>query len=86
MAVQDVVAKRGRGFTPSLEIIASPAHEFLMTLHLVIDDGKINPEQAYEVGDEWFKMVREKATPALLSDIKEVRFLRKLGTPARAGL
>ncbi len=72
MAVQDVVAKRGRGFTPGLEIIASAAHEFLMTLHLIMDEDKINPEQAYEVGDEWFKMVREKATPALLNAIKEV--------------
>jgi DNA-binding transcriptional ArsR family regulator len=43
-----------------------------MTLHLTIDDGKLNPEQAYEVGEEWFEMVREKATPALLRDIKEV--------------
>lgn len=72
MAVQEVAAKRGRGFTPSLEIVASPAHEFLMTLHLVMDEGKLNPEQAYEVGDQWFEMVREKAKPDLIQAIKEV--------------
>jgi DNA-binding transcriptional ArsR family regulator len=71
MVVQDVPAKRNSGFTPGLEIEASAAHEFLMTLHLTVDDEKVNPEQAYEVGDEWFEMVREKAAPVLLNAIKE---------------
>lgn len=72
MAVQEVAAKRGRGFTPRLEIEVSPAHEFLMALHLTIDDGKMDLEQPYEVGEQWFEMVREKAKPDLIQAIKEV--------------
>jgi DNA-binding transcriptional ArsR family regulator len=70
MAVEDIPAKRSRSFTPSLEIEASPVHEFLMTLQITTED-KDNSEQSFEVGNQWFEMVREKATPTLINAIKE---------------
>src|SRR5215472_2542089 len=71
MAVQEVLAKRKRGITPSLEIEASPAHEFLLTLELIAGDEHIS-EQPHEIGEQWIEMMREKATPALLNAISEV--------------
>ena len=71
MTVQEVLAKRSRGITPSLEIEASPAHEFLLTLELIADDHH-KSEQSYEVGEQWIEMMREKATPELLNAIREV--------------
>ena len=73
MAVQDVPAKRGRSITPILEIEASPAHEFLMTLRLIAQD-KDTLEQPYEVGDQWFEMMREKSVnPRVFWMIPETR-------------
>jgi DNA-binding transcriptional ArsR family regulator len=71
MTVQEVLAKRGRGITPSLEIEASPAHEFLLTLELIADHDH-KSEQPHEVGEQWIEMMREKATPALLNAIRDV--------------
>jgi DNA-binding transcriptional ArsR family regulator len=71
MTVQEVLAKRSRSITPSLEIEASPAHEFLLTLELIASDHH-KSEQPYEVGEQWIEMMREKATPALLNAIREV--------------
>ena len=71
MTVQEVLAKRGRGITPSLEIEASPAHEFLLTLELIAEDDH-KSEQPHEVGEQWVETMREKATPALLNAIREV--------------
>jgi len=71
MAIQEVLAKRSGGITPSLEIEASPAHEFLLTLELIAED-EHKSEQPHEVGEQWIEMMREKATPALLNAISEV--------------
>jgi DNA-binding transcriptional ArsR family regulator len=71
MTVQEVLAKRGRSITTSLEIEASPAHEFLLTLDLIADDDQ-KSEQLHEVGEQWIEMMREKATPALLNAIRDV--------------
>ena len=71
MTVQEVLTKRGRGFTPSLEIEAGPAHEFLLTLELITKDDH-KSEQPHEVGEQWIEMMREKATPVLLNAITEV--------------
>jgi DNA-binding transcriptional ArsR family regulator len=71
MTVQEVLAKRGRAITPSLEIEVSPAHEFLLTLELIAADAH-KSDQTHEVGEQWIAMLREKATPALLNAIREV--------------
>ncbi len=68
MAIQDMPK---RSITLPVEIEASAANEFLMTVHLIVD-GKNSMEQPYEVGDQWFDMVAEKATPPLLSAVKEL--------------
>jgi DNA-binding transcriptional ArsR family regulator len=72
MAVQEVLAKRSRGITPSLEIEASPAHEFLMSLEWCEED-EHKSEQPREVGEQWIEMMRAKAGPALLNAIREAR-------------
>lgn len=67
MTVQD---RMKRSLTPYVEIEVSAAQEFLMTLQIVVDVlVKGNQDQPYEVGDQWFEMVSEKATPALLDAI-----------------
>src|SRR5215467_12349988 len=71
MIVQEVLTKRGRGISPSLEIEASPAHEFLLTLDLLAQDDQ-KSEQLHDVGEQWIEMMREKATPELLNAIREV--------------
>ncbi len=70
MAVQEILAKRSRGLNPNLEIEASPAHEFLMTLELITDDA-YKSERPSELGVQWIGMMREKATPALLNAMRE---------------
>ena len=71
MTLQEVLAKRGRSITPSLEIEVSPAHEFLLTLELIAEDDH-KSEQLHEVGEQWIEMMREKATPTLLNAIREM--------------
>lgn len=70
MAVQEIPTRRSRGITPSLEIEASPAHEFLMTLEIAEDKDKCEP--SHELEDYWFETMREKATAALLNAIREM--------------
>jgi DNA-binding transcriptional ArsR family regulator len=70
MAVQEIPTRRSRSITPSLEIEASPAHEFLVTLEIAEDKDKCG--HSHELEDQWFEMMREKATPELLNAIREV--------------
>src|SRR5215472_4825424 len=68
----DIQNPPGRGRTPTVEIDASAAYEFLMTLHvmtLLAAHGHVDFD--YEVGEEWFNAVRAKASPDLLKAIDQ---------------
>ncbi len=68
MAVQ---ARPGRRQPLTVEIEASPAYEFLMTLCAF---SEVEHRAEYEVGKEWFDDIRKKASPELLSLIEQFSF------------
>ena len=68
MSVQD----RPRRRQPLIvEIEASPAYEFLMTLCAF---SEVEHHAEYEVGKEWFDDVRKKASPDLLALVEQFSF------------
>jgi DNA-binding transcriptional ArsR family regulator len=68
MSVQD---RPGRRQPLTVEIEASPAYEFLMTLRAI---SEVEHHAEYEVGNEWFDDVRKKASPELLALIEQFSF------------
>jgi DNA-binding transcriptional ArsR family regulator len=54
-----------------VEIEASPAYEFLMTLRAI---NEVEHHAEYEVGKEWFENVRKKASADLLALIEQFSF------------
>ena len=54
-----------------VEIEASPAYEFLMTLCAF---SEVEHHAEYEVGKEWFDDVRKKASPDLLALVEQFSF------------
>lgn len=72
MAVQNRPLRRQ---SLSVEVEASPAYEFLVSLCVfndVCDD--LHSETSYDVGKAWFEDVRAKASPALLENIQQFSF------------
>ena len=68
MSIQD---RPGRRQPLTVEIEASPAYEFLMTLCAFSD---VEHYAEYEVGKEWFNDVRKKASPDLLALVEQFSF------------
>jgi DNA-binding transcriptional ArsR family regulator len=54
-----------------VEIEASPAYEFMMTLYAFSDT---EHHAVYEVGKEWFDDIRKKASPDLLALVEQFSF------------
>jgi DNA-binding transcriptional ArsR family regulator len=54
-----------------VEIEASPAYEFLMTLRAI---NEVERHAEYEVGKEWFDDIRKKASPDLLALVEQFSF------------
>jgi len=61
----------GRRQALTVEIEASPAYEFLMTLCAYSD---VEHRAEYEVGKEWFDGIRTKASPDLLALVAQFSF------------
>ncbi len=68
MSAQD---RPGRRQPLIVEIEASPAYEFLMTLCAF---SEVEHHAEYEVGKEWFDDVRKKASPDLLALVEQFSF------------
>ena len=68
MSAQD---RPGRRQPLIVEIEASPAYEFLMTLCAY---SEVEHHAEYEVGKEWFDDVRKKASPDLLALVEQFSF------------
>ncbi len=68
MSAQDMP---GRRQPLVVEIEASPAYEFLMTL-CAFSDAEHHAE--YDIGKEWFDDVRKKASPDLLATVEQFSF------------
>jgi DNA-binding transcriptional ArsR family regulator len=68
MSAQD---RPGRRQPLIVEIEASPAYEFLMTLCAF---SEVEHHAEYEVGKEWFDDVRKKASPDLLTLVEQFSF------------
>jgi len=68
MSVQD---RPGRRQPLIVEIEASPAYEFLMSLRAI---SEVEHHAEYEVGKEWFDDIRKKASPDLLALIEQFSF------------
>ena len=68
MSAQD---RPGRRQPLIVEIEASPAYEFLMTLCAF---SEVEHRAEYEVGKEWFDDVRKKASPDLLALVEQFSF------------
>ena len=68
MSTQD---RPGRRQPLIVEIEASPAYEFLMTLCAY---SEVEHHAEYEVGKEWFDDVRKKASPDLLALVEQFSF------------
>ena len=72
MAAQDIPSRR---HSLTVEVEASPAYEFLMSLCVFNDAcGDFHSEIKYDVGKSWFDDVRAKASPALVEDIEQFSF------------
>jgi DNA-binding transcriptional ArsR family regulator len=65
----------GRRQALIVEIEASPAYEFLMSL-CVYSDREGDYEEGYEIGQAWFDSIRQKTSPALLETIEQFGFHR----------
>src|SRR5947208_15151619 len=68
MSAQD---RPGRRQPLIVEIEASPAYEFLMTLCAF---SEVEHHAEYEVGKEWFDDVRKKASPDLQALVEQFSF------------
>lgn len=68
MSTQDLP---GRRQPLIVEVEASPAYEFLMTLCAFSD---VENYATYDVGKEWFDDIRKKASPDLLATIEQFSF------------
>ncbi len=68
MSVQD---RPGRRQPLIVEIEASPAYEFLMSLRAI---SEVEHHAEYEVGKEWFDDIRKKASPDLLALVEQFSF------------
>jgi DNA-binding transcriptional ArsR family regulator len=72
MAAQNVPLRRQ---SLTVEVEASPAYEFLMSLCAFNDaNGDFHSETTYDVGKAWFDEVRAKASPDLLATIEQFSF------------
>ncbi len=68
MPVHDIPSRRQALI---VEIEASPAYEFLMTLRIF---GDVEGYTTYDVGKAWFDAIYAKASPGLLADIEQFGF------------
>jgi DNA-binding transcriptional ArsR family regulator len=72
MATQNVPSRR---YALTVEVEASPAYEFLMSLCVFNDVcGDLHSELAYDIGKSWFDDVRAKTSPELLENIEQFSF------------
>jgi len=68
MAAQNVPLRRQ---SLAVEVEASPAYEFLMSLCVLSD---FHGDMSYDIGKAWFDAVRAKASPDLLATIEQFSF------------
>ncbi len=71
MTARDLHEMPGRRQGLRVQVEASPASEFLMSL-CVFSDSEDAP--TYEVGKAWFESIRNKLSPVLLETIEQFRF------------
>lgn len=72
MATQNLPSRR---HLLTVEVEASPAYEFLMSLCVFNDAcGDLHSELSYDIGKAWFEDVRAKASPDLVENIEQFSF------------
>src|SRR5437016_4840959 len=71
MAARDLYDMPARRQGLSVQVEASPAYEFFMSLCVFSDSDEAS---TYEIGRAWFESIRNKLSPVLLDTIEQFSF------------